>query len=270
MLPPASVTRASDASARNPSTSACTSSACMDAGRPSDSRARRGVPPMAAMSERFTASAFQPTSAGVLNRRSKWTPSTSASVVRISSAPRSGVTTAASSPMPTVSQAGAAGTRARICAMRSRSPTGAAAARPAPSPVEGLPGEFDGPGFTDDGHLDLSWVLELALDSLGDVLREPHGLLVRHAIAFDDDADFASGLEGEGLRDTLEGVGDALELLEPLDVGLEDVAARARARRRDGVGGLYDHRLERRPVDVHVVRGDALQDRRALPVLAER
>src|SRR5262249_38094228 len=161
---------------------------------------------------------------GVLKRRSKWTPSTSPSVVRISSAPRSGVTTAASSPMPTVSQAGAGGTRARIRAIRSRSPRGVVAARPAPSLGEGLPGEFNGPGFTDDGHLDLTGVLELVLDALGDVLRQPHGLLVRDAIAFDDDADFAAGLEREGLRDALEGVGDALELLEALDVGLEDVA----------------------------------------------
>ena len=66
-----------------------------------------------------------------------------------------------------------------------------------------------------------------------------------------------------------ERVGDALELLEPLDVRLEDVAARARPRRRDRVGGLDDHRFERRPVDVHVMRRDGLQHRLALAVLAQ-
>ena len=88
-------------------------------------------------------------------------------------------------------------------------------------------------------------------------------------LALDHDADFAAGLERERLRDALERVGDAFELLEALDVGLEDVAARAGTRRRDGVGRLDDHRFERRPVDVHVVRGDGLQHRLALAVLAE-
>ena len=43
------------------------------------------------------------------------------------------------------------------------------------------------------------------------------------------------------------------ELLEPLDVGLEDVPPGAGPGGGDGVGGLDDHRLERWPVDVHVV-----------------
>ena len=59
------------------------------------------------------------------------------------------------------------------------------------------------------------------------------------------------------------------ELLEPLDVGLEDVAARAGPRRGDGVGRLHDHRFERRPVDVHVVRGHRHHHRLALAVLAQ-
>ena len=37
----------------------------------------------------------------------------------------------------------------------------------------------------------------------------------------------------------------------------------------DGVGRLHDHRFERRPVDVHVVRGHRHHDRFALAVLAE-
>src|SRR3954470_6633275 len=222
---------------------------------PSDSSASLGVPPIAATSDRFTASAFQPMSAGELRRRSKWTDSTTASVVRISSAPRSGTATAASSPIPTVSHGGGAGTRARIASMTPRS--------------ESLSRVFDGPCFTDDGDLDLTGIFQLVLDALGDVLREPHGLFVADAVALDDDADLAAGLEGERLRDALERVGDAFELLEALHVRLEDVAPRAGARRRDRVGGLDDHRLERRPVDVHVMRGDGLEDGLALAVLAQ-
>src|SRR5688500_5087380 len=148
-------------------------------------------------------------------------PSITPSVVRISSAPRSGRATAASSPMPTTSQGGGAGTRARISAIRSRSPVMAVAAA--------LPGKFRGPGFTNDGHLDLAGVFELVFNPSGDVLRQPDRLLVRDLLALDDDADFAAGLEGEGLGDAGERVGDAFQLLEALDVGLEDVAARAGA-----------------------------------------
>src|SRR5258705_13872825 len=142
-------------------------------------------------------------------------PSTSASVVRISSAPRSGFTTAASSPMPTRSQGGAGPRRARIAAMRARSPAAGVLA-PAPSGVEGLPGKFGRPGFTDDGHLDLAGIFELVLAAPRDVIRQPHGLFIGHAIAFDRDADLAAGLQGEGFRDAGERVRDALELLEPL------------------------------------------------------
>ena len=71
------------------------------------------------------------------------------------------------------------------------------------------------------------------------------------------------------LETPCEGVGDALELLEPLHVGLEDVAPRAGARGGDRVGRLDDHRFERRPVDVHVMRRHRLQHRLALAVLAQ-
>src|SRR5262245_17890012 len=198
MLPPASATSASAARARKPSTSACISASSTPSGMPSESSASRGVAPIAAMSERLTASAFQPMSAGELRRRSKWMDSTRASVVITSSAPRAGLTTAASSPMATVSHGGGAGTRARIASISPRSPT--------------LPRVFDGACLTDDGDLDLAGVLQLVLDALGDVLREPDGFLVAHAIALDDDADFAAGLERERFRDALERVGDALEL----------------------------------------------------------
>src|SRR5438445_7391435 len=260
-LPPASATLAAAAIARKPSTRPSRLSSASVSGSARESSARRGVPPIAATSLTLTASAFQPTSAGALNRQSKCTPSTSASVVRISSAPRSGAATAASSPGPACSQAGASGRRARIRAIRPRSPTAAT--------VAALTGVLNGAGLPDDGDLDLPRILQLVFDAPRDVLREPHRLLVRHAVAFDDDADLAAGLEGERLRHALERVRDVLQLFEPLHVRLEDVAACPRPRGRDRVGRLDDHRFERRPVDVHVVRGDRLQDRLPFAVLAE-
>src|SRR5438445_4172048 len=92
--------------------------------------AARGVPPMAARSERLTASAFQPTSAGVDQRRSKWTPSVRTSVAK--SRPPS--STAVSSPTPTWPGGGSG--RAR----RSRS-------RNANSPLS----EASGVAWGDDG-----------------------------------------------------------------------------------------------------------------------
>src|SRR3954453_10965515 len=139
-------------------------------------------------------------SEGEENRRSKWTPSTSASVVRTWNAPRSGTATAASSPIPTTSALPAGGTRVRIRSTRARSP--ASATR---SPVA-LPGELNGARLPDHRHLDLARVFELVLDASRDVFREPDSLLVGNPFAFDDDADFASGLEREGLRDALKGV----------------------------------------------------------------
>src|ERR1700704_2646313 len=41
------------------------------------------------------------------------------------------------------------------------------------------------------------------------------------------------------------------------------------ARRRDRVGGLHDHRFERRPVDVHMVGGHRHDHRFVLAVLAQ-
>src|SRR6266849_4277390 len=88
-------------------------------------------------------------------------------------------------------------------------------------------GVVDRARLPNDGHFDLARVFELVLDAARDVLREPDGLLVRDLLALDHDADLAAGLQRERLRHALEGVGDAFQLLEPLHVGLEDVAARA-------------------------------------------
>src|SRR5262245_48731610 len=73
-----------------------------------------------------------------------------------------------------------------------------------------LAGVLNGPRLPDHRDLDLSRILELVFDAPRDVLGQPHRFLVRHAVALDDDADLAAGLEGERFRDALEGVGDAL------------------------------------------------------------
>ena len=85
-------------------------------------------------------------------------------------------------------------------------------------------------------------------------------------LALDDDPDLAPGLQGEGLGDALERRGDLFELLQPLDVGLEELPPGARPRGRERVGGLDEDGLDRREIDVPVVRGDGLADLLRLPV----
>src|SRR5439155_19371959 len=92
--------------------------------------------------------------------------------------------------------------------------------------------------LADDGDLDLARILELVLDAPRDVLREPDGFFIGDLLAFDHDADLAARLQRERLRDALERVSDAFELLEPPHIRLEDVASSAGPRRGHGVRGL--------------------------------
>src|SRR4051812_50188002 len=73
-------------------------------------RNQRGRAPIAARSERFTASALWPTSSRVNGGVRKWTPCTTASVVTQRGWPRPGASTAQSSPGP---RGGGGGRKAR-------------------------------------------------------------------------------------------------------------------------------------------------------------
>src|SRR5439155_441624 len=68
----------------------------------------------------------------------------------------------------------------------------------------------------------------------------------------------AAGLDGERALDALEAVGDRLEVLEPLDVGVHRLAAGAGSRRADRVGDLDDRCLEAGVLDLLMMRGDAI------------
>src|SRR5206468_173280 len=117
---------------------------------------------------------------------------------------------------------------------------------------------FDGARLADDHHLDVPRVLHLGLDALGDVLRELVGVEVGDDVGLGHHAELAPGLDRVAQLHTLVGHRDLLELREALDVGLEHVAPGARPRRRDAVGRLDQHRLDRLGLDVLVPQRAAL------------
>src|SRR5438445_4508899 len=107
-----------------------------------------------------------------------------------------------------------------------------------------LPGILHCAGLANHRDLDLAGILQLRLDLLGEVAREPEGLVVDQPVGLDDDAQLAPRLDSERLLNTLESVGNVLELLEALDVGLQDLAPGAGSGGRKGVGPVDENRLE--------------------------
>src|SRR5919198_5256659 len=110
------------------------------------------------------------------------------------------------------------------------------------------------------GDLDLSGVLELLLDLLGDVARHDLRGQVVHVLRLDHHPDLAAGLHRVDLLHARVARADLLQALEPLDVGLQALAPRPRPAARDPVGDLRDHRLDRSLLDLAVVRLDAVDD----------
>ena len=80
---------------------------------------------------------------------------------------------------------------------------------------------FNSPGLAHHGDANLTGKAELRFDSLGDVPRHQLSSAVVDLLGLDQDPDLAASLDGVRLLDSLERIGDLLELLEPLDVRLE-------------------------------------------------
>src|SRR5215831_4175098 len=128
--------------------------------------------------------------------------------------------------------------------------------------------ELDRAGLPDHGHLDLAGVLELILDLARDLVREQDGTVVVDLLRLDDHADLAARLERVDLLHPVVPRGDLLERLEPLDVLLEALAARAGPRRRDGVRRDHEDRFDRLRLDLVVVGLDRVHDRGRLAIPA--
>ena len=117
--------------------------------------------------------------------------------------------------------------------------------------------------------LDLTGILELALDALGQLAGEDDHIVLAHLLGLDHHADLAARLNGVGGLDAGVGAGDLLELFEALDVVLDVLAAGAGTGGGDGVGGLHEAGDDGLRLDVVVVRLHRVDDVLALMVLAQ-
>jgi hypothetical protein len=82
----------------------------------------------------------------------------------------------------------------------------------------GLSRVFGFANFAENGDLDLTGVLQIGFDLLGHVPCKEGALIIVQPVWLDDDADFTTCLNCEGLLDSFEPVGDAFECFESLDV----------------------------------------------------
>src|SRR5947209_6680692 len=131
-----------------------------------------------------------------------------------------------------------------------------------------LLGVLGGPGLAHDRDADLPGIGQLFLDLLGDVTRDHLRGDVVDLFRLDHHPDLATGLHGEHLLHAWLLARDLLDALEPLDVVLQRLTARARPPTTDAVSSLRQHRLDRAHHDLVVVRLDRMYDVLVLAVLA--
>src|SRR5215211_1187150 len=117
-----------------------------------------------------------------------------------------------------------------------------------------LPGVVRRTALADDRDLDLARVLDLLLHVAGDLVAEQRGAVVVDVVGPHDHADLPPGVHRIDLLDAVVALGDRLELVKPLDVLLERLAAGARAGAGQGVHDLHDHRLDGLQLHLVVVR----------------
>src|SRR5579864_5081887 len=125
-------------------------------------------------------------------------------------------------------------------------------------------GKVHRPLLADHDHLDLAGILQLTLDATRDFLAQRRHANVVHVVGIHDHANLAPRLDREDLVHSGVARGDPFQTLEPLHVGLERFAPRARTGARDRVRRLYEHRHFALVRHVVMVCRNAVHDERVL------
>ena len=116
-------------------------------------------------------------------------------------------------------------------------------------------------------HLDLSRVLHLFFDLLGQITGQDDHLILGNDLGLHQHTDLTAGLNGICLINAVEGGGDGLQLLQTLDVVLQILTARTGACGGDGIGCLHQTGNDSAGLHIVVVCLDGVDDVLALLVL---
>ena len=98
---------------------------------------------------------------------------------------------------------------------------------------------IDGTGLTDHIDLDLTGVLQLGFNFLGNFTGEQNHLGIGNLFRIDDDTDLAACLNGIRTGHTGGSICDLFQLFQSLNVRFEVLAARTRTGSGNGIGCLY-------------------------------
>src|SRR5690606_9501609 len=131
-------------------------------------------------------------------------------------------------------------------------------------------GVFYRAGFPDDRYLDLPRIFQLRLDLLHDVPRQLGRGSIVDLFRFDHDANFAPSLDRIRLIDAFEGVGDSLQLAQPLDVVVQALPPRPRTGSGNRVGRGDQRGFEGLRLIVAVVASHRVDDVLRLLVLFQQ
>ena len=128
--------------------------------------------------------------------------------------------------------------------------------------------DIDGTALANHDNANLTGILHLFLDLMGDIVRKHRGLGIGDLVRLNHDMNLATGLHGIGTLDAVVRVGNLLELLKTLDVVLCRLAAGTGTRSRNGICSLDQDVEHRVGVDIGMMGFDRVDDNGLLAITA--
>lgn len=125
---------------------------------------------------------------------------------------------------------------------------------------ESLLGICNTASLADDSNLDLTGIGHLVLNLGCNLSAQCLGLCIVHLVGTDDDAQFATCLNGIGLRYAWIAHSDGFKIVQTLDISLNDFTTGTRTGTRDSVTNLYDGSQQGLHLHFVVVGTDGVAD----------